>query len=33
VIGRLSGKLLAKQPPQVMVDCHANAEITACSFH
>jgi Holliday junction DNA helicase RuvA len=22
VIGRLSGKLLAKQPPQVMVDCH-----------
>jgi len=22
VIGRLSGKLLAKHPPQVMVDCH-----------
>jgi len=25
VIGRLSGKLLAKQPPQVMVDCHGVA--------
>jgi Holliday junction DNA helicase RuvA len=25
VIGRLSGKLLAKHPPQVMVDCHGVA--------
>jgi len=25
VIGRLSGKLLAKQPPQVMVECHGVA--------
>jgi Holliday junction DNA helicase RuvA len=25
VIGRLSGKLLAKQPPQVMIDCHGVA--------